>query len=141
VVRELVSMFMESRTKYMKETPVLAPGLFKTDLMKELPAGQADIQIQPAADPFATDPAKDLAELSRAPLGDNKTPGIELDLADEARLEVLDPASLPEAPAWPPQDGIIAGGLLARMLLAVGVGYRAALPVNGLRNPGAWKRE
>jgi uncharacterized protein involved in exopolysaccharide biosynthesis len=37
--------------------------------------------------------------------------------ADAAVLEVLDAASLPEAPVWPPRGGIIAGGLLAGLLL------------------------
>jgi uncharacterized protein involved in exopolysaccharide biosynthesis len=48
-----------------------------------------------------------------------ETPGFGLDLTDEARLEVLDPASLPETPAWPPRGGIVAGGLLAGLLLGL----------------------
>jgi hypothetical protein len=49
----------------------------------------------------------------------NKTPGREADLTYEARLEVLDPASLPEAPVWPPSGGIVTGGLLAGLLLGL----------------------
>ena len=48
-----------------------------------------------------------------------ETPGFGLDLTDGARLEVLDPASLPETPVWPPRGGIIAGGLLAGLLLGL----------------------
>jgi hypothetical protein len=48
-----------------------------------------------------------------------ETPGLELELADEAQLGVLDEASLPEAPVWPPRGGIIIGGLLAGLLLGL----------------------
>jgi hypothetical protein len=48
-----------------------------------------------------------------------ETPGFGLDLTDGARLEVLDPASLPEAPVWPPRGQIIAVGLLAGLLLGL----------------------
>jgi hypothetical protein len=44
---------------------------------------------------------------------------LESGLTDEARLEVLDPASLPEAPVWPPRGQIITGGLLAGLLLGL----------------------
>jgi uncharacterized protein involved in exopolysaccharide biosynthesis len=60
------------------------------------------------------------------------TPGLKLDLTDEARLEVLDPASLPEAPVWPPRGGIIIGGLLAGLLL----GLVAAVIRRGPGRPG-----
>jgi len=59
-------------------------------------------------------------------------PGLKLDLADEARLEVLDPASLPEAPVWPPRGWIITGGLLAGLLL----GLVAAVIRRGPGRPG-----
>jgi hypothetical protein len=119
VVRELVSMFMESQTKYVKETPVSAKDLFTTDLMKELAAGQMGSAIEQAIGSFTADPPKDLAEPSVAPWRDNEKPGSELDLTDGARLEVLDPASLPEAPVWPPRGGIIIRGLLAGLLLGL----------------------
>lgn len=60
------------------------------------------------------------------------TPGLKLDLTDEARLEVLDPASLPEAPVWPPRGGIITGELLAGLLL----GLVAAVIRRGPGRPG-----
>jgi hypothetical protein len=127
VVRELASRFVESQMKYVKETPVLARDPFTTDLMKELPVGQADIQIQLVTGPFTTGPAKELAGLSGAPRRDNKKPGLELDLANEARLEVLDPASLPEAPVWPPRGRIITVGLLAGLLLGLAVAMKRTL--------------
>jgi len=157
VVRELVSMFMESQTKYVQETPGAAPGpaatgpaigtkladVFRnTDLMK----AQALVrELAPAAmgptmglaDAFAyIDPTKaqaSMRELAPADMGPmqelakpfgvsgqaNKTPGLDADLTYEARLEVLDPASLPEAPVWPPSGGIVIGGLLAGLLLGL----------------------
>ena len=60
------------------------------------------------------------------------TPGFKLDLTDEAQLQVLDPASLPEAPVWPPRRGIITGGLLAGLLL----GLVAAVIRRGPGRPG-----
>jgi uncharacterized protein involved in exopolysaccharide biosynthesis len=60
------------------------------------------------------------------------TLGLKLNLADEARLEVLDPASLPEAPVWPPRGGIITGGLLVGLLL----GLVAAVIRRGPGRPG-----
>jgi uncharacterized protein involved in exopolysaccharide biosynthesis len=38
---------------------------------------------------------------------------------DGAWLQELDPASLPEAPVWPPRRGIITGGMLAGLLLGL----------------------
>ena len=60
------------------------------------------------------------------------TPGLRLDLTDEAQLLELDPASLPEAPVWPPRRGIITGGLLAGLLL----GIVAAVIRRGPGRPG-----
>jgi uncharacterized protein involved in exopolysaccharide biosynthesis len=60
------------------------------------------------------------------------TPGLKLDLTDEAQLQVLDPASLPEAPVGPPRRGIITGGLLAGLLL----GLVAAVIRRGPGRPG-----
>jgi hypothetical protein len=60
------------------------------------------------------------------------TPGLKLDLTDAAQLQVLDPASLPEAPVWPPRRGIITGGLLAGLLL----GLVAAVIRRGPGRPG-----
>jgi hypothetical protein len=131
---------VESQTKYVKETPGFAPGptndladMFRyTDLMKvqalvgELaPAVTGPTMELADALPY-TDPMKELAEPSGVPRQANKKPGPELDLTDGARLEVLDPASLPEAPVWPPSGGIIPGGLLAGLLL--GLAFAMKLP-------------
>jgi len=50
-------------------------------------------------------------------------PDFEPRSADAAVLEVLDPASLPEEPVWPPRGGIIAGALLAGLLLGPAMGW------------------
>jgi hypothetical protein len=129
VVRELASMFVESQTKYVEETPAFTPGLFTTDLVKESAIEQSEIGQATApfiarpmsglTEPFTALPMNVLAEPPVAPRSDAKAPGSELDSADEARLEVLDPASLPETPVWPPRGGIVTGGLLAGLLLGI----------------------
>jgi hypothetical protein len=157
VVRELVSMFVESQTKYGQETPSAAPApaatgptigteladVFRnTDLLK----AQAVVrELAPAAmgptmgladafaymdplkaqalirelAPAAMGPMQELAKPSGAPGQAKKAPGLQADLTYGARLEVLDPASLPEAPVWPPSGGIVAAGLLAGLLLGL----------------------
>ncbi len=42
--------------------------------------------------------------------------------AEDARLEVLDPASLPTSPVWPPRGAIIGGVSLMGALLGAIVG-------------------
>jgi len=131
-VRELASMFVEPQTKYLQETPGFAPGpaaagpttgtkladLFRSTDLK----AQA---LVPELAPDATGPAIEFASpdsMKAQALLPNKT--LDLDLTD-ARLEVLDPASLPEAPVWPPRGGIVAGGLLAGLLLGLAAQFPA----------------
>jgi uncharacterized protein involved in exopolysaccharide biosynthesis len=126
VVRELVTKLVESHANYVKRTPGLDPvsaDAARLEVLDTPSPAQWHGNMTSGFVPDLADAAvrKALDARSPAPWFVNKTAHIEPFLADEARLEVLDPASLPEAPVWPPRGGIIAGGLLAGLLLGLAI--------------------